>query len=126
MTPLLENCGADKPAPQFFQTGSTLQSGKLPLPVEVKAGKSGSLKSLHLFCTLHNNQHPLRFDLKTPSAIDCRCNISTGEKEVETNYKLINLPLYAAVARDAAQRRYWTFFEAIILGMFFSTYHAIC
>ncbi len=75
-----------------------IQSGNASVPVEVKAGKSGSLKSLHLFCAIYNTQMAIRFDLNKPSEAECRHKISTGEKMVEVSYRLINLPLYMVEA----------------------------
>ncbi len=71
-----------------------IQSGRFPIPVEVKAGKSGSLKSLHLFCTMYNLHNAIRFDLNKPSVLNCNHKISMGDKIVAVNYKLVNLPLY--------------------------------
>ncbi len=71
-----------------------IQSGRFPIPVEVKAGKSGSLKSLHLFCKMYNLRNAVRFDLNKPSELMCNHKISTGDKTAEVAYKLINLPLY--------------------------------
>ena len=71
-----------------------IQSGRFPIPVEVKAGKSGSLKSLHLFCGVCNSQTAVRFDLNIPSIFNCNHKISTGNKIVAVSYQLVNLPLY--------------------------------
>ena len=71
-----------------------IQSGRFPIPVEVKAGKSGSLKSLHLFCEMYNRHNALRFDLNKPSVLNCNHKISTGDKTADVAYKLVSLPLY--------------------------------
>ena len=71
-----------------------IQSGRFPIPVEVKAGKSGMLKSLHLFCEIYNLHDAVRFDLNKPSAINCSHKISTGDKTAKVTFKLVNLPLY--------------------------------
>ena len=71
-----------------------IQSGRFPLPVEVKAGKSGGLKSLHLFCAIYNLHNAVRFDLNKPSVLNCNYKISTGDKTANVTYKLVNLPLY--------------------------------
>jgi uncharacterized protein len=71
-----------------------IQFGRFPIPVEVKAGKSGSLKSLHFFCNIYHLNTAVRFDLNTPSVFDCNHNISTGKQTVRVKYKLVNLPLY--------------------------------
>ena len=71
-----------------------IQSGRFPIPVEVKAGKSGGLKSLHLFCAMYNSHNAVRLDLNKPSTLDCDYKISTGDKTDSVTYKLVNLPLY--------------------------------
>ncbi len=71
-----------------------IQSGSFPIPVEVKAGKSGALKSLHLFCEMYKSHKAVRFDLNKPSALNCSHKISTGNQTVDVTYKLVNLPLY--------------------------------
>jgi len=58
------------------------------LPIEVKAGKSGTLKSLHQFLMLKKAKKAIRFDLNPPNS---------QIMEVEgTPYELISLPLYLA------------------------------
>lgn len=71
-----------------------IQSGRFPIPVEVKAGKSGSLKSIHLFCGIYNAKNALRFDLNPPSTLECNHKISMGDKPVRVTCNLVNLPLY--------------------------------
>ncbi|MBF0235151.1 MAG: ATP-binding protein [Desulfamplus sp.] len=87
-----------------------IQSGRFPLPVEVKAGKSGTLKSLHLFCNMYNLEYAVRFDLNTPSILSCNHKISTGTAMSSVAYTLINLPLYMVeearrIAADAYNSR---------------------
>ncbi len=68
--------------------------GNLILPIEVKAGKSGSLKSLHQFVLRKNTDIAVRFDLNRPGlqnvehAAARRGGISTAE------FRLLSLPLY--------------------------------
>jgi predicted AAA+ superfamily ATPase len=71
-----------------------IQIGQVPVPVEVKAGKSGSLKSLHLFCDIYNTSIALRLDLNKPSKFKCEHEIISKDKKAKVNYTLINLPLY--------------------------------
>ncbi len=71
-----------------------IQSGRFPIPVEVKAGKSGGLKSLHLFCNMYNLHTAVRLDLNKPSTLDCNHKISMGKKTAKATYQLVNLPLY--------------------------------
>lgn len=71
-----------------------LQAGRVPIPVEVKAGKSGSLKSLHLFCGIYKLHNAIRFDLNMPSTLNCNFKIAIKKKTSSVYYKLVNLPLY--------------------------------
>lgn len=63
-----------------------VQLGTDILPIEVKAGKSGSLKSLHRFMTEKKAARALRFDLNPPSRQILRVGEVTSE--------LVSLPLY--------------------------------
>lgn len=62
------------------------------LPIEVKAGKSGTLRSLHQFALKNKSNCALRFDLNLPSLQ------SISHKE--NNYKLYSLPLYLVEMLD--------------------------
>ena len=67
-------------------------------PVEVKAGKSGSLKSLHQFLHQKGGQFAIRFDLNPPSRQSMQTSIRVSGTQNETKpvaYSLISLPLYA-------------------------------
>lgn len=55
------------------------------VPIEVKAGKSGALKSLHLFLKEKQLQLGVRFCAQPPSIT---------EKNAEQNYTILSLPLY--------------------------------
>jgi predicted AAA+ superfamily ATPase len=65
-----------------------IQLGNGILPIEVKAGKSGTLKSLYQFVAEKHPPRALRFDLNPPS----RQVLQVGEVESE----LFSLPLYFA------------------------------
>ena len=71
-----------------------IQSGRFPVAVEVKSGKSGRLKSLHLFCKTYKSDIALRLDLNMPSIIKCSHKISLAGKIVDVSYRLVSLPLY--------------------------------
>lgn len=67
-------------------------------PVEVKAGKSGSLKSLHQFLSQKDLQLGIRFDLNPPSIQEQEASIrvsGTRDQTRPVNYRLLSLPLYA-------------------------------
>ena len=64
------------------------------IPVEVKAGKSGALRSLHQFTATHSSRCALRFDLNLPS-------VQTVTHD-GNNYELYSLPLYLVEALEEA------------------------
>ncbi len=67
------------------------------LPVEVKAGKSGALKSLHLFAHQKNAASAIRLDLNPPSRQQVCCRLALGgQNSVEVSYELTSLPVYMA------------------------------
>ena len=76
-----------------------IQQGRLIVPIEVKAGAAGSMKSLHAF--MHGKQLPLavRFDTNTPSVQDMDVRTTTGDL---VKYKLLSLPLYMVESLSAA------------------------
>ncbi len=65
-------------------------------PVEVKSGKSGSLKSLQQFVLAENNSIAIRFDLNPPSIQDVSHIAPVSGENRHAEYKLISLPLYMA------------------------------
>lgn len=67
-----------------------IQQGASILPVEVKSGKTGTLKSLHLFMELKHLSLALRFSTNTPVV---ETVISSLPKS-EYRYTLVTLPLY--------------------------------
>lgn len=71
-----------------------ISEGPLIIPIEVKSGKSGSLKSLQLFVTKKNISLAVRFDLNPPGLQDISHQLSTGNGIEFANYKLLSLPLY--------------------------------
>ena len=64
-----------------------------PVPVEVKAGKSGSLKSLHLFMKEKSSDIAVRFNADTPSILCDEHELLDGSNKA---YTLLSLPLYMA------------------------------
>jgi len=72
------------------------QIGNNVYPVEIKSGKRGTLKSMHIFLTEKNKKTGIRFNLDTPT-------IGKGLKTVvnlpgkgQLTYNLVSLPLYFA------------------------------
>ncbi|MFO7913636.1 MAG: ATP-binding protein [Desulfotignum sp.] len=75
-----------------------ISHGPWIIPVEVKSGKSGSLKSLQQFVTKKNISLAVRFDLNPPDLQKIAHRIST-ENGIETaGYTLLSLPLYLVEA----------------------------
>jgi uncharacterized protein len=64
------------------------------IPVEVKAGKSGSLKSLQLYIAEKGLNTAVRFNTDLPSSGTFTHLLQMGEKQKEVTFKLISLPLY--------------------------------
>jgi predicted AAA+ superfamily ATPase len=68
--------------------------GNLIVPIEVKAGKSGMLKSLQQFVLRKNSKYAARFDLNTPSLQSVQHTASTGKESKSVAFNLLSLPLY--------------------------------
>jgi len=71
-----------------------ISQGNLILPVEVKAGKSGALKSLQQFALKKRTDLAIRFDLNMPTLqhVSFTTRNKTGNEPVA--FKLLSLPLY--------------------------------
>ncbi len=65
-------------------------AGKV-IPIEVKAGTSGSLKSLHYFLKEKDLKLGVRFCRQQPSLTHEKSSLSSGSSK---NYDLLSLPLY--------------------------------
>ena len=61
------------------------------VPVEVKAGRTGSLKGLHVFLREKRRDFALRFNSDVPSLLDARTSLADGENRP---FRLLSLPLY--------------------------------
>ncbi|MCI0696526.1 AAA family ATPase [candidate division KSB1 bacterium] len=64
------------------------------IPVEVKAGKTGSLKSLHVYLLEKRLNTAIRFNLDKPSIGTFQTKTSTGKIQTEIEFQLLSLPLY--------------------------------
>jgi hypothetical protein len=73
-----------------------ISSGRSVVPVEVKSGSSGTLRSLHQFMLAHNGALAIRLDLNPPSMQDIETSVMSPEGKREVQYRLRNLPLYLA------------------------------
>jgi hypothetical protein len=65
------------------------------IPVEVKAGRSGSLKSLQQFALAKGAPLCVRFDLNQPSMLEVSHGLMAGDETTRVAFDLLSLPLYA-------------------------------
>ena len=61
------------------------------VPVEVKAGRTGTLKSLHLFLREKGRTFGIRLNADVPSVMDARTSLPDGR---DIPFRLLSLPLY--------------------------------
>ncbi|NOX85741.1 MAG: AAA family ATPase, partial [Chlorobi bacterium] len=64
------------------------------IPVEVKAGKTGSLKSLHVFMAEKEKDYAIRFNTDLPVMTDVTVSAKIGNVVRPVEYRLLSLPLY--------------------------------
>jgi hypothetical protein len=78
------------------------------IPVEVKSGASGSLKSLHQFVAVKKSPFAFRLDLNAPSLQQISVSALTTGGSKKADYPLYSLPLYLAcqVERIAKAKTY--------------------
>lgn len=69
----------------LFQMGINI------VPVEVKAGKTGRLKSLHVFIGEKKRNFAIRFNADVPSLLDMQTSVAG---KPTCNFRLLSLPLY--------------------------------
>lgn len=72
-----------------------IAKGSLIVPIEVKSGMSGSLKSLHQLMCEKEFSWAFRFDMQPASVQEIITKVSTKEGQADSRYTLISLPLYA-------------------------------
>lgn len=68
-----------------------LAIGSHVIPVEVKAGKTGTMRSLHQFMLTHDSPLAVRLNLDLPSLGQVEGHTATGE---HYSYPLLSLPVY--------------------------------
>jgi predicted AAA+ superfamily ATPase len=73
-----------------------ITSGNQIMPVEVKAGKSGALKSLQQFALHKKAPICIRFDLNPPGTGHIEHSVRVKDGSVPISYTLLSLPLYLA------------------------------
>lgn len=64
------------------------------IPIEVKAGASGSMKSLHQFMAEKRAPYAIRFDTNLPTVSTINTQINAHSQITTVNYRLVSLPLY--------------------------------
>ncbi|WP_069471492.1 ATP-binding protein [Candidatus Marithrix sp. Canyon 246] len=64
------------------------------IPIEIKSGATGSLKSLHQFMGTKQAPVAIRFDASLPITNHIKTTINIGKQRKEIVYDLISLPLY--------------------------------
>lgn len=68
-----------------------ISMGEDIVPIEVKAGKTGRLKSMHVFLRDESRSLGLRFDTDIPSLLDAQTCLADGSNRP---FRLLSLPLY--------------------------------
>ena len=71
-----------------------LQLARSIVPVEVKAGRSGSLKSLLQFVSERHTPVAVRFDLNPPSFQRVNHSLRQADQSARVEFDLLSLPLY--------------------------------
>lgn len=106
----VQHVAASQPHGQRIQLHYWLREGKtgnaeldllLPtaasiVPLEVKAGSSGSLRSLHQYRASHPGSLALRLDLNPPSEQEIHTTVMAPDGKREVRYRLRSFPLYLA------------------------------
>ncbi len=64
------------------------------IPVEVKSGKAGTLKSLFVFVYEHNFKKGIRLNINKPEFQNIETQIRLKAKNQDVKFELISLPLY--------------------------------
>jgi len=73
-----------------------IQHGVHIIPVEVKSGKSGTLKSLHRFMADKKGLLAVRFDQNQPSLNEVNIHVADSAGVKTITFKMLSLPLYFA------------------------------
>jgi len=64
------------------------------IPIEVKSGAKGTLKSLHRFVFEKKSKTAVRFDLNCPTVQQVKTKIANAVDNKTIDFKLISLPIY--------------------------------
>ena len=85
----------------------TSAAGKV-VPIEVKSGAAGSLRSLHQFVGEKRLPLAIRLDLNLPSMQTVNTRIRSGQSHQDVRYDLLSLPLYLVERVHEAAAQYYT------------------
>lgn len=91
-------CWMREKAQSNAEVDYVISVGGTVVPVEVKSGKTGTLRSLHVFLREKGRTFGLRFNADVPSLLDARTCLSDGDNRP---FRLLSLPLYMV---EQAQR----------------------
>ena len=72
------------------------QHNNLVYPLEVKAGKTGTLKSMHVYLFEKKLKTGLRLNTDMPSTGEFTTKVRSGTTHAEITFRLVSLPLYMA------------------------------
>ena len=64
------------------------------IPIEVKAGKTGTLKSLQIFVTEKKLKKAIRINTDIPSVVQVKTSVRINKGIEEVDFQLISIPLY--------------------------------
>ena len=81
--------------------------GENVIPVEVRAGTSGSLRSTHMFLAEKERHFAIRFNMDHPSIGSFNANIRSLSGTQVISYTLLSLPLYLAGQMERLVREYY-------------------
>ena len=70
------------------------QYNNIIYPVEVKAGKTGTLKSMHVYLFEKKLKTGVRFNTDTPSVAEFKTKVQANGRNSEISIQLISMPLY--------------------------------
>ncbi|MEI6434623.1 MAG: AAA family ATPase, partial [Bacteroidota bacterium] len=63
-------------------------------PIEVKAGKTGALKSMHVYLFEKKLKTGIRINTDTPSTGNFKTKVRSGTTQAEITIQLLSLPIY--------------------------------
>jgi predicted AAA+ superfamily ATPase len=86
---LREGKGRNAEVDYVFSCGTEI------IPIEVKSGKSGSLRSLHQFAAAKRTVRAVRFDMNQPSRQRVSQRVAVRDGYTDVSFELLSLPLYA-------------------------------